>query len=257
MAEEILNLIDIHKSFGDNLVLNGIDLDVHRQEVVVIIGPSGGGKSTLLRCVNLLEWPDSGKVVFHGKDYAAKHSWSDRLLGRGRDDLRYLRTHIGMVFQHFNLFPHMTALQNCTLGLEQALNISKSEGKERAAQQLQRVGLGDKLDAYPDTLSGGQKQRVALARSLVMEPQIMLFDEVTSALDPELIGGILAEMKRLAEEGMTMIVVTHEMGFAKEVGSRIVFLSDGQVVEEGPCDDVLGNPKEERTRQFLSAILEH
>jgi ABC-type polar amino acid transport system ATPase subunit len=195
--------------------------------------------------------------MFHGKDYAAKHSLPDRLLGRGRDDLRYLRTHIGMVFQHFNLFPHMTALQNCTLGLEQALNTSKSEGKERAVQQLKRVGLGDKLDAYPDTLSGGQKQRVALARSLVMEPQIMLFDEVTSALDPELIGGILAEMKRLAEEGMTMIVVTHEMGFAKEVGSRIVFLSEGQIVEEGPCDEVLGDPKEERTRQFLSAILEH
>lgn len=147
--------------------------------------------------------------------------------------------------------------QNCTLGLEQALNVSKAEGKERAIQQLERVGLGDKLDAYPDILSGGQKQRVALARSLVMEPQIMLFDEVTSALDPELIGGILAEMKRLAEEGMTMIVVTHEMGFAKEVGSRIVFLSAGQIVEEGPCDEVLGNPQEDRTKQFLSAILEH
>ncbi len=186
-----------------------------------------------------------------------KHSWSDRLLGRGRDDLRYLRTHIGMVFQHFNLFPHMTALQNCTLGLEQALNISKAEGKERAIQQLERVGLGDKLEAYPDTLSGGQKQRVALARSLVMEPQIMLFDEVTSALDPELIGGILAEMKRLAEEGMTMIVVTHEMGFAREVGSRIVFLSEGLIVEEGPCDEILSNPQEIRTKQFLSAILEH
>jgi ABC-type polar amino acid transport system ATPase subunit len=257
MAEEILDLVDIHKSFGDNHVLRGVDLSVNRQEVVVIIGPSGQGKSTLLRCVNLLEWPDSGKVVFEGKNYLMPHGLADRLLGRGRDDLRYLRTHIGMVFQHFNLFPHLTALQNCTLGLEQALSISKSESEQRAVLQLERVGLGDKLDAYPDTLSGGQKQRVALARSLVMEPRIMLFDEVTSALDPELIGGILAEMKRLAEEGMTMIVVTHEMGFAREVGSRLVFLSEGQIVEEGPCDEVLSNPQEERTKQFLSAILEH
>jgi ABC-type polar amino acid transport system ATPase subunit len=257
MAEPILDLVDIHKSFGDNHVLRGVTLSVDRQEVVVIIGPSGQGKSTLLRCVNLLEWPDSGKVVFEGKNYLMPHGFADRLLGRGREDLRYLRTHIGMVFQHFNLFPHLTALQNCTIGLEQALKISKSEAEERAVQQLGRVGLGDKLNAFPDTLSGGQKQRVALARSLVMEPRIMLFDEVTSALDPELIGGILAEMKRLADEGMTMIVVTHEMGFAREVGSRLVFLSEGQVVEEGSCDEVLSNPREERTKQFLSAILEH
>jgi ABC-type polar amino acid transport system ATPase subunit len=257
MAEAILDLVDIHKSFGDNHVLRGVDLSVNRQEVVVIIGPSGQGKSTLLRCVNLLEWPDSGEVVFEGKNYLTQHGMADRLLGRGRENLRYLRTHIGMVFQHFNLFPHLTALQNCTLGLEQALKVSKSEAEQRAKEQLGRVGLGDKLHAYPDTLSGGQKQRVALARSLVMEPKIMLFDEVTSALDPELIGGILAEMKRLAEEGMTMIVVTHEMGFAREVGSRLVFLSEGQIVEEGPCDEVLSNPQEERTKQFLSAILEH
>ncbi|MGD2041819.1 MAG: amino acid ABC transporter ATP-binding protein [Anaerolineae bacterium] len=257
MTQEILQLVDINKSFGDNHVLRGIDLTVARQEVVVIIGPSGQGKSTLLRCVNLLEWPDSGQVVFEGKNYAAQHSFSDRLLGKGREDLRYLRTHIGMVFQHFNLFPHLTALQNCTLGLEQALKISKSEGEKRAKEQLNRVGLHDKYHAYPDTLSGGQKQRVALARSLVMEPKIMLFDEVTSALDPELIGGILAEMKRLAEEGMTMIVVTHEMGFAREVGSRLVFLSEGQVIEQGPCEEILSNPQEMRTKQFLSAILEH
>jgi polar amino acid transport system ATP-binding protein len=257
MAEEILKLVDIRKSFGDHEVLRGIDLTVHRQEVVVIIGPSGQGKSTLLRCINLLEWPNSGRVVFLGKDYATGHGRLDRLRGRGRDDLRYLRTHIGMVFQHFNLFPHLTALQNCTLGLEQALKISKSEAEEKAESQLERVGLGDKLHAYPDTLSGGQKQRVALARSLVMEPQLMLFDEVTSALDPELIGGILAEMRRLAEEGMTMIVVTHEMGFAREVGSRIVFLGEGQIIEEGPCEQILSNPQEIRTKQFLSAILEH
>jgi ABC-type polar amino acid transport system ATPase subunit len=162
-----------------------------------------------------------------------------------------------MVFQHFNLFPHLTALENCTLGLEQALKISRQEAEEKAKEQLTRVGLADKLHAYPDTLSGGQKQRVAIARSLVMEPQLMLFDEVTSALDPELIGGVLAEMKRLAQEGMTMIVVTHEMGFAREVGSRLVFLCEGQVVEEGPCDEVLTHPQEPRTRQFLSAILEH
>jgi ABC-type polar amino acid transport system ATPase subunit len=257
MTEEILRLEDIRKSFGDHEVLKGIDLTVHRQEVVVIIGPSGQGKSTLLRCTNLLEWPNSGRVIFDGKDYAAKHPWHERLRGRGREDLRYLRTHVGMVFQHFNLFPHLTALQNCTLGLEQALKISKSEAAERAEEQLRTVGLGDKVDAYPDTLSGGQKQRVALARSLAMEPQIMLFDEVTSALDPELIGGILAEMKRLAEEGMTMIVVTHEMGFAREVGSRIVFLAEGQVAEEGPCEQLLNDPQEPRTRQFLAAILEH
>ncbi|MFZ5916456.1 MAG: amino acid ABC transporter ATP-binding protein [Chloroflexota bacterium] len=257
MAEEILRLENVHKSFADHQVLRGIDLTVHRQEVVVIIGPSGQGKSTLLRCINLLEWPDSGQVIFFGKDYAGGHSWLDRLTGRGRDDLRYLRTHIGMVFQHFNLFPHLTALQNCTLGLEQALRVSRAEAEERAREQLKRVGLGDKLNAYPDTLSGGQKQRVAIARSLVMGPQLMLFDEVTSALDPELIGGILAEMKRLAEDGMTMIVVTHEIGFAREVGSRLVFLCEGQVVEEGPCDQVLTNPQEPRTRQFLSAILKH
>jgi ABC-type polar amino acid transport system ATPase subunit len=257
MTEEILQLVDIHKSFGDHHVLKGVDLTVHRQEVVVIIGPSGQGKSTLLRCVNLLEWPNSGQVIFEGKDYATQHGRLDRLLGRGRDDLRYLRTHIGMVFQHFNLFPHLTAIQNCTLGLEQALQISKSEAEQRAAAQLEKVGLGDKLGAYPDTLSGGQKQRVAIARSLVMEPRIMLFDEVTSALDPELIGGVLAEMKRLAEEGMTMIVVTHEMGFAREVGSRLVFLGDGQIIEQGPCEQVLSNPQETRTKQFLAAILEH
>jgi len=257
MKEEILKLVNIQKSFGDHHVLKGIDLTVHRKDVVVIIGPSGQGKSTLLRCINLLEWPDSGSIVFLGKNYALKRSRLDRLVGRGRDDLRYLRTHMGMVFQHFNLFPHLTALENCTLGLEQALKMSRAEAEQKAKEQLERVGLGDKFGAYPDTLSGGQKQRVALARSLVMQPQIMLFDEVTSALDPELIGGILAEMKRLAEEGMTMIVVTHEMGFAREVGSRLVFLSDGKIQEEGPCEKVLSNPQEPRTRQFLSAILEH
>jgi ABC-type polar amino acid transport system ATPase subunit len=257
MSEEILRLVGIKKSFGDHQVLRGVDLTVHRGEVVVIIGPSGQGKSTLLRCVNLLEWPNSGDVIFEGKNYAGKHSRFAQLRGQARDDLRYLRTHVGMVFQHFNLFPHMTALQNCMLGLEQALSMSKAEAEDRSRKQLERVGLHDKLHAYPDTLSGGQKQRVAIARSLVMEPRIMLFDEVTSALDPELIGGILTEMKRLAEDGMTMIVVTHEMGFAREVGSRILFLCEGAVLEEGPCDELLTNPKETRTRQFLSAILAH
>jgi polar amino acid transport system ATP-binding protein len=257
MAEEILRLVDIRKSFGDHEVLQGIDLTVHRQDVLVLIGPSGQGKSTLLRCVNLLEWPNSGQVIFLGKDYAVRHPWRERLRGRGNEDLRYLRTHIGMVFQHFNLFPHLTALENCTLGLEQSLSIAKAEAEQKAKEQLERVGLGDKFHAYPDTLSGGQKQRVAIARALVMEPKLMLFDEVTSALDPELIGGILAEMQRLAQEGMTMIVVTHEMGFAREVGSRLVFLSGGQVIEEGPCEEILTHPKEARTQQFLSAILKH
>ena len=255
--EEILRLVDLHKSFGDHKVLDGIDLTLHQQEVLVIIGPSGGGKSTLLRCINLLEWPDAGQVIFEGKNYATRHAGLDRLKGRGRENLRYLRTHIGMVFQHFHLFPHLTALENTTLGLEQALGVRKQEAEARAREQLNRVGLGDKIDVYPDTLSGGQKQRVALARSLVMEPKLMLFDEVTSALDPELIGGVLAEMRRLADEGMTMIVVTHEMGFAREVGSRIVFLCEGQVVEEGPCEEILTSPKEPRTKQFLSAILKH
>ena len=257
MAEEILRLVNIHKSFGDHQVLRGVTLSIHRGEVVVLIGPSGQGKSTLLRCVNLLEWPDSGEVIFQGRNYAGQRGRLDRLMGKGREDLRYLRTHIGMVFQHFNLFPHLTALQNCTLGLEQALQIDRAKAEERAIEKLGKVGLGDKLNAYPDTLSGGQKQRVAIARSLVMEPQIMLFDEVTSALDPELIGGVLAEMKRLAEEGMTMIVVTHEIGFAREVGSRLVFLSEGQIVEQGPCSQVLSNPQEARTKQFLAAILQH
>jgi ABC-type polar amino acid transport system ATPase subunit len=257
MAEEILKLVEIRKSFGDHAVLNGVDLTVHRQDVVVIIGPSGQGKSTLLRCINLLEWPNSGQVVFLGKDYAVRYPWIERLRGRGGEDLRYLRTHIGMVFQHFNLFPHLTTLQNCTLGLEQSLKISRDLAEQKAREQLDRVGLGDKVNAYPDTLSGGQKQRVAIARSLVMEPKLMLFDEVTSALDPELIGGVLAEMKRLAEEGMTMIVVTHEMGFAREVGSRLVFLCEGQIVEEGPCEELLSHPQEIRTQQFLSAILKH
>jgi ABC-type polar amino acid transport system ATPase subunit len=257
MAEEILQLVNIHKSFGDHHVLKGIDLSIHGGEVVVLIGPSGQGKSTLLRSVNLLEWPNEGEVIFEGKNYAIQRGRLERLTGKGRDDLRYLRTHIGMVFQHFNLFPHLTALQNCTLGLEQALQISRADAEERAIAKLGKVGLGDKLHAYPDTLSGGQKQRVAIARSLVMEPQIMLFDEATSALDPELIGGILTEMKRLAEEGMTMIVVTHEMGFAREVGSRLVFLSEGRIIEQGPCSQMLNNPQETRTKQFLAAILQH
>jgi glutamine transport system ATP-binding protein len=257
MNDEILKLVEIRKSFGDHEVLKGVNVTVKRGEVVVIIGPSGQGKSTLLRCINLLEWPDSGEVIFEGKNYAGKHSRLAQLRGDAREDLRHLRTHVGMVFQHFNLFPHLTALQNCTLGLEQALKIPKAEAEERAIKQLECVGLQHKLHAYPDTLSGGQKQRVAIARSLAMEPKIMLFDEVTSALDPELIGGILAEMQRLAEEGMTMIVVTHEMGFAREVGSRILFLCEGDVLEEGQCDEILTNPKEIRTQQFLSAILAH
>ncbi len=239
----MIQLQDVHKSFGKNEVLKGIDLHVTPGEVVVIIGPSGSGKSTVLRCMNYLEVPTSGKVVVDGLDLANK------------DNLSKVRTELGMVFQRFNLFPHMSVLKNLTLAQEKVRKTDKKEAKKIALQLLERVGLADKAEAYPDNLSGGQQQRVAIARALAMKPKALLFDEPTSALDPEMVHEVLDVMKALAKEGMTMVVVTHEMGFAREVASRIVFVDDGQIQEEGTPEEVFDHPKNERLKSFLSKIL--
>jgi ABC-type polar amino acid transport system ATPase subunit len=237
-------------------VLKDVNLEVTRGEVLVVIGPSGSGKSTLLRCINFVAPPETGTVVFLGRKWTKDNVPLNPVARiRYERQLNLLRTHIGMVFQHFNLFPHMTALQNVTLGLTQVLKVPGRQARDRAMAELERVGLGAKAKSYPSQLSGGQKQRVAIARALAMKPQLMLFDEVTSALDPELIGGILEEIKKLALEGMTMIVVTHEMGFAREVGDRLMFMDEGVIVEEGPAREMIAAPKNERTRGFLRAIL--
>jgi polar amino acid transport system ATP-binding protein len=238
-------------------VLEDVDVSVRRGEVLVVIGPSGSGKSTLLRCLNFLAPPDSGTVTFLGETLSADRL--PRLSIQARLDherrLRHFRTQMGMVFQHFHLFPHMTVLDNVAAAPIRVLGMTKPEARERAAAELGRVGMSGKTKAYPSQLSGGQKQRVAIARALAMKPQLMLFDEVTSALDPELIGGILDEMRKLAESGMTMIVVTHEMGFAREVGDRLVFMDDGRIVEQGRAREVLAAPENPRTQAFLRAIL--
>jgi ABC-type polar amino acid transport system ATPase subunit len=250
----VLELRDIHKSFGDVHVLRGIDLKVRRGEVVAIIGPSGKGKSTLLKCIDLLEVPEQGSVIFMGKDYVPSARKRGLKL-RANADLRNLRTHIGIVFQQFNLFPHRTVVQNVMMAPMLVLGMKETEARERSVAQLEKMGLQDKTNAYPSTLSGGQQQRVAIARALVMEPQLMLFDEVTSALDPELVGEVVNEIQRLAEGGMTMLVVTHHIGFARHSGSRLVFIDEGTIVEEGPPGEMLDHPMEARTREFLRRIL--
>ena len=239
----IINIKNLHKSFGSVEVLKGIDVSIEEQEVVVIIGPSGSGKSTLLRCMNYLEVPTSGEITVNGMKLD-KHA-----------DINKIRENIGMVFQRFNLFPHMTVLENITLAPMKVLGKSKDEAVKTALDLLNRVGLKEKASAYPTQLSGGQQQRVAIARALAMNPKVMLFDEPTSALDPEMVTEVLDVMKRLATQGMTMVVVTHEMGFAKEVGDRVLFVDEGKIIEQGTPKDVSENPKQERTKLFLSKIL--
>jgi polar amino acid transport system ATP-binding protein len=253
VAEEILRLENLHKRFGELEVLRGIDLEVKRGEVVCVLGPSGSGKSTLLRCINLLEQPEQGEIYLEGRDIC---KGAGSAAGEAGWELDFLRQRIGIVFQHFNLFPHKTALQNVTLAQEKVLDRPREEAREKACDLLGRVGLGDKVDQYPERLSGGQQQRVAIARALAMDPHLMLFDEVTSALDPELIKEVLDVLRELAAEGMTMVVVTHEMGFARDVGDRVIFMDDGAIVEEGPPRAVLDEPREERTKRFLGLVLE-
>lgn len=244
MTTPAIEIRDLHKYFGDLEVLKGIDFTVAQGEVVCVIGPSGSGKSTLLRCVNRLEDPTSGTIRIEGEDITDPEA-----------DVDALRTRIGMVFQQFNLFPHLDVLHNLTIAQTKVLKRSKSEAERTAREVLERVGLSDKIKEYPIRLSGGQQQRVAIARALAMNPDMILFDEPTSALDPELVGEVLDVMRNLARDGMTMMVVTHEMNFALEVGDRVVFMDDGVVVEEGPPIEVLTNPRHKRTQRFLSMIL--
>ena len=246
MSDPVVSIRGLAKSFGDNDVLRGIDLDVARGEVVCIIGPSGSGKSTLLRCVNMLETPTGGSVTVLGTDLTDPDC-----------DLDASRTRIGMVFQSFNLFPHMSVIDNICVAQRKVLKRGADESMRIARDLLARVGLSEKESAYPAQLSGGQQQRVAIARALAMNPDVMLFDEATSALDPELVGEVLNVMRSLAEEGMTMLVVTHEMGFAANVATRVVFMDGGVVVEQGPPAQVLGAPREERTQAFLAAVQKH
>jgi polar amino acid transport system ATP-binding protein len=243
----MLELEDVHKSFGKLHVLRGIDMSVSRGDVVCVIGPSGAGKSTLLRCINLLEPPERGRIVLEGQEITRART----------TELNFVRRRIGMVFQQFNLFPHKTALQNVTIAQRTVLDRPKDEAIAKGKALLERVGLADKMDEYPERLSGGQQQRVAIARALAMDPHVMLFDEVTSALDPELVREVLDAMRELASEGMTMVVVTHEMKFAGEVADRVIFLDEGVVAEEGTPEQIFEEPREQRTRQFLDAVLEH
>jgi len=241
---DLVRLENIHKWFGDNHVLRGIDVSVTKGSVVVVIGPSGSGKSTLLRTINLLEEPTLGKVFFEGKEITDI-----------RTNVNEVRTHIGIVFQAFNLVPHMTAIGNITIALKKVLGQKEKEAEERAREELDHVGLAEKADAYPASLSGGQQQRVAIARALAMRPKLMLFDEVTSALDPELVKEVLDTMRALADEGMTMVVVTHEMGFAREVGTRLLFTDGGKIMEDGKPRDIFDSPTDPRCASFLSHVL--
>ena len=239
----MIDIENLHKSFGDAHILKGIDLHIKEKEVVVIIGPSGSGKSTLLRCINFLEVPTEGSIAVDG------------IVLDGETNINDVRKEVGMVFQRFNLFPHMTVLENIMLAPMKVRKIAAAEAEETAKQLLARVGLADKAASYPAQLSGGQQQRVAIARALAMKPKVMLFDEPTSALDPEMVGEVLDVMKSLAEEGMTMVIVTHEMGFAREVGDRVLFVDGGKILEQGSPEEVFNHPKEKRTQDFLSKVL--
>ena len=238
----MISIKGLYKAFGDNLVLKGIDLEVADKEVVVIIGPSGSGKSTLLRSINYLDVPSKGKISIDGKELSAA-------------DINRVRAEVGMVFQRFNLFPHMTVLDNITLAPRKVRKTAREEAEKDARMLLEKVGLADKAEAHPEQLSGGQQQRVAIARALAMKPRLMLFDEPTSALDPEMVKEVLDVMRSLAAEGMTMVIVTHEMGFAREVGDRLLFVDDGRIIEQGVPKEVFEHPKEERTKNFLSKVL--
>lgn len=240
----MIRVNNLHKSFEKNEVLKGINEHIEKGEVVVVIGASGSGKSTFLRCLNLLEVPTSGEIIFEGKNITDK-----------KVDINKIREKMGMVFQQFNLFPHKTVLDNLTIAPIKVKGVSKADAEKKAKELLDRVGLLNKADAYPSSLSGGQKQRIAIARALAMDPDVMLFDEPTSALDPEMVGEVLNVMKELAKEGMTMVVVTHEMGFAREVGDRILFMDKGNIMEEGTPEEIFSNPKNPRTIDFLSKVL--
>ncbi|WP_449452850.1 amino acid ABC transporter ATP-binding protein [Streptococcus suis] len=244
MSNAIISIKDLHKYFGKNEVLKGIDLDIQQGQVVVIIGPSGSGKSTFLRTMNLLEVPTKGTVTFEGVDITDKSN-----------DIFKMREKMGMVFQQFNLFPNMTVLDNITLSPIKTKGIAKDEAEKKAKELLEKVGLPDKANAYPQSLSGGQQQRIAIARGLAMDPDVLLFDEPTSALDPEMVGEVLAVMQNLAKSGMTMVIVTHEMGFAREVADRVIFMDGGVIVEDGTPEEVFEHTKEERTKDFLSKVL--
>lgn len=240
----MITVKNLHKKFGQLHILKGIDLEISQGEVVVVIGPSGSGKSTFLRCLNLLETPSDGEILFEGES----------ITSRGHN-INLTRQKMGMVFQQFNLFPHKTVLDNITLAPIRVKRMEKNKAEAVAMDLLQTVGLQDKRDAYPSQLSGGQKQRIAIARALAMEPHVMLFDEPTSALDPEMVGEVLDVMKKLADKGMTMVIVTHEMGFAREVGDRIIFMDQGQILEQGPPEQLFGAPQQQRTKDFLSKVL--
>jgi polar amino acid transport system ATP-binding protein len=240
----VIKVKDLHKKFGKLHVLKGINIQINQGEVVVVIGPSGSGKSTFLRCLNLLEEPTDGEIIFEGISITAKGT-----------DINKLRQKMGMVFQQFNLFPHLSVLDNITIGPKKLKNMSDEEAKKIAFDLLKRIGLDDKANNYPGQLSGGQKQRIAIARALAMAPDVMLFDEPTSALDPEMVGEVLDVMKELAAEGMTMVVVTHEMGFAREVGDRVIFMDQGNIIEENVPEELFGNPQHSRTKDFLGKVL--